>query len=170
MKLISEYYKKQNRLLHESGEKYGQRGDRHLKKIHDLKEEYGCNTILDYGCGTGTLSKKLEGVVNYDPGILEFDIMPEQADLVVCTDVLEHIEPELLGNVLKHLHILTNKCAFFSIATRYDSSKLLPDGTNPHKIVKSVAWWSKTLSDYFVIERVRPLIGEVEIVCTPLSQ
>ena len=170
MKLISEYYKRQNRLLHESGEKYGQRGVRHLNKVVQLKRQYECETILDYGCGSGTLGNKLDGVQNYDPGVPEFDIVPEPADLVVCTDVLEHIEPDLLDNVLKHLHILTNKCAFFSIATRYDSSKLLPDGTNPHKIVQPVAWWAKILTDYFTVEQSKMRIGEVEFVCTPLSR
>jgi len=168
MKLITDEYREQNAKLHQSGEKYGQRGGRHLNIVSKLRSDYKCTSVLDYGCGTGNLSRKaLFEVKNYDPAIEKYAKLPDPADMVVCTDVLEHIEPELLYNVLSHLKELTCRVAYFVIATRYDSSKTLPDGSNPHKIVKNAKWWADTLSGYFTIETTEIKKGEVVIVCTP---
>ncbi|MDR9419449.1 methyltransferase domain-containing protein [Gracilimonas sp.] len=169
MKLISDEYKEQNRLLHESKTKFGQRGHRHLNQVRKLYKEYKCSSIIDYGCGKADLSKACRvKVQNYDPGIPEYDIDPDSADLVVCTDVLEHIEPELLDNVLSHLQELTLKVGWFVIATRYDRSKTLPDGSNPHRVVKPGKWWKAKLSNYFTIEQF--LDGGGEAYCTLLKR
>jgi 2-polyprenyl-3-methyl-5-hydroxy-6-metoxy-1,4-benzoquinol methylase len=167
-KLISDTYRQQNALLHKSKTKYGQRGHRHLKIVSKLRKKYKCTSVLDYGCGTGDLSKKAPyWVSNYDPAIDEYSKLPEPADLIVCTDVMEHIEPELLDNVMGHLKELTQKFAYFVIATRPDTSKTLPDGSNPHKIVNDAKWWVNKLSEYFCVEDIDIKKGEVIILCTP---
>jgi len=167
MKLITDYYREQNEKLHKTRSDYGQKGHRHLTIIKQLHDRYKCKTVLDYGCGGGKLSKNAPfEVVNYDPAIAEHSGLPDPADMVVCTDVLEHIEPELLNNVLDHLSGLTIRVAYFVIATRYDRSKLLPDGTNPHKIVKEPHFWRDHLSKRFNIARITPKRGEVEVICT----
>jgi hypothetical protein len=66
--------------------------------------------------------------------------LPGFADLVVCTDVLEHVEPELLDTVLRHLRSLARKAVFVVIATR-PSNKTLSDGRNAHLIVETAEWW-----------------------------
>ncbi len=168
MKLISDYYKHQNQKLHEENPKYGKRGNRHLPTLYKLMREYKCKEILDYGCGKGFLSKSSKyPVQNYDPAIPEYDIDPVPSDMVVCTDVLEHIEPELLDNVLTHIHSLTIKCAYFVIATRPDNSKTLPDGSNPHRIVNNADWWVSKLNQYCKTVSVKPRPHEVQIVCIP---
>jgi hypothetical protein len=60
--------------------------------------------------------------------------------LVVCNDVLEHVEPERLAAVLQHLRDLTWRGGYFTVATR-ESNKWLSDGRNAHLIIESVAWW-----------------------------
>lgn len=167
MKLITEKYRELNQQLHESKHKYGQRGHRHLDKLKLIKGAYDCSTVLDYGCGTATLARHASFTVkNYDPAIPQYSSMPDPADLVVCTDVLEHIECDLLDNVLSHLQDLTLKVGFFVVATRPDTSKTLPDGTNPHKIIESPGWWTTKLSEYFTIESAEGKGGEVEIIVT----
>jgi hypothetical protein len=79
-------------------------------------------------------------VFEYDPGIPGKDHLPKPADLVVCTDVLEHIEPELLDGVLRHLYLLAGRGAYLVIATRL-ARELLPDGRNAHLIVQEPPWW-----------------------------
>lgn len=166
MKLISEKYRNQNHLLHESPTKYGQRGHRHLNIVSKLRSAYECSSVLDYGCGKGDLSNHADfDVQNYDPAIHEYSDLPGQADLVVCTDVLEHIEPEFLENVLAHLAFLTQKVAYIVIATRYDRSKTLPDGSNPHKIVESADWWREKIPFDVVEEEIKE--GEVYFTCVP---
>jgi 2-polyprenyl-3-methyl-5-hydroxy-6-metoxy-1,4-benzoquinol methylase len=171
MKLISDEYRKLNKELHLSPKKYGQRGHRHLGVVKSLRKKYKCKTVLDYGCGQGDLSRKAWfAVQNYDPAVDEYSQLPAPADLVVCTDVLEHIEPELLDNVLSHLQELAVKVGYFVIATRYDTSKTLPDGSNPHKIVRKAEWWQKKLSEYFESDLKHETKGECTILCTPLKQ
>jgi hypothetical protein len=101
--------------------------------------------VLDYGCGKGTLD--LPGIRRYDPAVPEYSKLPDPAHLVVCTDVMEHIEPEYVGNTILHIYSLTKRVAYFQIATRKDKSKNLPDGTNPHKTIRKAGWWLNTIKD-----------------------
>ena len=71
--------------------------------------------------------------------------MPEiPAELVICTDVLEHIEPELIDNVLKHIESLTLKTAYLIIDT-LPAQKNLPDGRNAHLIIENQDWWTNKI-------------------------
>lgn len=153
--LISDEYRQLNYELHNSPVKYGsfndRRADFHVNKVKGLVKKYSCTSILDYGCGKGDLSKIIP-CTNYDPCIPKFSIIPEPHDLIVCTDVLEHIEPEKLNNVLSHIHSLMIQCGYFIIATRPDRSKKLPDGSNPHRIIENHKWWVDQLNKYFTIK------------------
>lgn len=169
---ISEDYRKLNQELHESGKEYGIFGWRHAQDILDLRAEYECETVLDYGCGKGTLKDALaspEWMREYDPAIPGKDAKPETADLVVCTDVLEHIEPELLDNVLADLVRVTRKAALLVIATR-ESNKRLADGTSPHKIIEDANWWTAKLSEKFLILDMKAdgFLGEVTALVSPV--
>ena len=138
--LISEEYRKLNIQLHEGG-RYGRRGDRWADKVRLLKQSHNLDSILDYGCGQGSLKRTLEGNVSeYDPAIPGKDAIPNPADLVVCTDVLEHIEPILLDNVLDHLWSLTTRYLLVAVSTR-PAAKVLADGRNAHLIVQPADAW-----------------------------
>lgn len=154
LQTITEDYRRLNRELHESGKEYGIYGARHAERVLELMDEYECKTVLDYGCGKGMLKTALfnpDWLHEYDPAIPGKDDRPkEMADLVVCTDVLEHIEPELLDNVLTDLARLTRKATFLVIATR-ESIKTLPDGSSPHKIIESPEWWKAKLGEKFLV-------------------
>ncbi len=84
-------------------------------------------------------------VREYDPGIIGKDALPKPADLVIATDVLEHIEPELLGNVLEHIRSLARLGVFLNIATS-PAREILPDGRNAHLIIRPPAWWREELA------------------------
>jgi hypothetical protein len=162
---ITDAYLEQNRKLHETNEDYGMGGWRHAGRVLELRDELECETILDWGCGKGKLKAALghpDWVREYDPAITGKDERPQMADIVVATDVLEHIEPDLLDNVLNELVRLTAKAAYLAIATR-ESNKLLPDGTSPHKIVRSPEWWREKLAEKFLIIS-SSTIGTDEIV------
>lgn len=160
--LITDEYRRQNEILHKTA-KYGHRGHTHLPKIREVMEVYDCKTVLDYGCGRATLSKHADfPVVNYDPATYPDD--PKPCDLLVCTDVLEHIEPGLLNNVLDHMKSKM-RVAYLVINTEPDRSKLLPDGTNPHKIIEGSVWWLKTLSDHFTIDHFYQRKSHVHAIC-----
>jgi hypothetical protein len=70
--------------------------------------------------------------------------------------VLEHIEPELLENVLQDLGKITKKFGFFSVHTG-PAIKVLTDGRNAHLIQEPSSWWLKRLTDYFEIQQLQTL-------------
>lgn len=170
--LISPEYRAQNEQLHRERANYGARGDRHVALLKTLGADF-----LDYGCGKGALSRALPGVRNYDPCVPEYSGEPSPADVLVCTDVLEHIEPECLDAVLAHMRDLTRVTAYVVVALKPDRSKTLPDGSDPHRIVKSAQWWQKELGRYFWVDSLeqraniearfvlRPRWRRVTVVC-----
>ena len=149
--LLSESYRQLNAELHRRDPNYGTTGRRYVQTIRSLAHQYSARTILDYGCGKCDLSNALsrEFVVrNFDPAIPEFASAPEPAELVACIDVLEHVEPDYLENVLADLARVTVKVAFFAIATR-PSGKHLADGSNCHRILRNSAWWKQQFERHF---------------------
>lgn len=151
MALISPTYTALQRELHARPNGYGGKGDKWAPAVARLAEDLGCSSILDYGCGQGSLVKALRPLApavirldEYDPAIPGKDGRPSFADLVVCTDVLEHIEPDRLTRVLAHLQMLARKAVFVVIATR-PSNKTMTDGRNAHLIIEDDDWWRATV-------------------------
>lgn len=104
------------------------------------------HTILDYGCGRGSfktyMSQNLPmySVSEYDPGIEGKDNPPTPADYVVCWDVMEHIEPKYVDNVIAHLQGLILKGGYIYICL-LPAHELLSDGRNAHLTIKDAGWW-----------------------------
>jgi hypothetical protein len=168
--LISPAYREQNELLHAARPDYGMGGRRWTSRVVDILNAIGGKSVLDYGCGKGMLRAAIGGieVFEYDPAI-EGKTEAVPADLVVCTDVLEHIEPDLLGNVLSHLASMTRKRLFFNIATR-SAGKCLPDGRNAHLLVRPGFWWRAALEKHFSIESWQERAGEVTGEAIPIRE
>jgi 2-polyprenyl-3-methyl-5-hydroxy-6-metoxy-1,4-benzoquinol methylase len=149
--LISPKYQVMQRILHAQPRGYGGRGDKWAVTVLALIAELEASSVLDYGCGQGSLRRAVmasdpPGVRfdEYDPAIPGKDGLPSFADLVVCTDVLEHIEPERLDAVLMHLGRLARK-AVFAVISLKDSNKILADGRNAHLIQRPSTWWRRRL-------------------------
>lgn len=144
--IISEDYRKLNAQLHAENDKYGVSGHNYRHLIRPLAD-WGREPILDFGAGKCTLSKCLGPAyrcTDYDPCVAGLDKEPEPHSVVVCTDVLEHIEPEYLDRVLAELRRLTERKLFVSIAIG-PSSKHLADGRNSHLIQQKPEWWGEKL-------------------------
>jgi len=166
--LISPDYLDQQKQLHQSDERYGISSSRRVNDILCVQETHHCADILDYGCGKGRLKLRIGDCVReYDPAIPGKDAEPDPADLVVCTDVLEHIEPDNLDDVLKHIHSLTKKRLYFTVSLR-PAQKTLADGRNAHLIIESANWWIERLSQYFLINEVKE--NEEQFEVTGLAQ
>lgn len=146
--LISDEYLKLQAALHAGPRGYGNSGRKHGGEVLAVARAMKLSTMIDYGAGGGTLKHTLvragwdaRRIVEYDPAIGKIEVPPlEPADLVTCTDVLEHIEPDRLRHVLAHIHYLTKLAAFLVIST-VPSSKFLADGRNAHLIVETPQWW-----------------------------
>lgn len=150
-KTISQEYIELNRQLHDANHNYGGHGDRYADVIKKLVKKRHIKSVLDYGCGKGALGAALDFPIwEYDPCVPGKEAAPRPAEMVVCTDVLEHIEPENLDAVLEDLRRVTKLVGFFAIHTG-QSGKTLADGRNTHLIQQDKEAWRELLSKYFSV-------------------
>jgi uncharacterized Rossmann fold enzyme len=137
-------------------------------KLYDITVEsahnFVCNNTVVHNCGKGMLAQELPFPIwEYDPAVPGKTESPRPADIVVCTDVLEHIEPDMLGAVLGDLSRCTLKIGYFVIHTG-PSTKSLADGRNAHLIQRNMTWWQKQLKKYFTVGNIQkngPLVTAI---------
>lgn len=169
MPLITDEYRSLNKELHQTNEFYGMSGQKHTQAIINMAAGIDSQDVLDYGCGKSTLAKNLPFTIKqYDPAIAKHSELPEPADIVVCTDVLEHIEPECLDDVLTNLAALTKKGCYLTASTR-PAQKKLSDGRNAHLIIENGNWWLAKLMQYFSIRVFQMAKDECLIIGEPLA-
>lgn len=161
---ISALYRELNKTLHQTNLAYGVGGQKYVETVKTLVEKCQFTSVLDYGCGKGLLAKGLPYPIwEYDPAIPGKDISPRPADLVVCTDVLEHIEPDHLAAVLADLKRVVKKVGYFTIHTG-PAKKTLPDGRNTHLIQRPRGWWKKVLQQVFTVQSIKEKGPELHVV------
>lgn len=151
MRTITPLYAAEQRRLHATDPTFGVQGYLWAYHVAGIATIEDCRSVLDYGCGKGTLGEELRrntrlAVEEYDPGIPGKDGLPLSCDLVVSLDVLEHIEPFCLEAVLNDLKMLTRKCLFVVISTKL-SKRIMADGRDTHLIVRNPEDWTKTFVD-----------------------
>lgn len=152
--LITEEYRAMQQELHRNPA-YGVASVEFAPFVAQVMETAGITEILDYGAGKGRLGKTLREIYenpltihHYDPAIPEWSAPPAPCRLVACIDVLEHIEPALLDNVLDDLRRVTAGCGVFSVHTG-PAAKVLSDGRNAHLIQKPPSWWLPKIMERF---------------------
>lgn len=128
--------------------------------VANVIKELQVRTVADYGAGKQNLlvglkkaGVNLDAYHPYDPVFPDYG-PPKSADLVCCIDVLEHIEPVKLDNVLAELARITTRFGFFSIHMG-PAAKVLADGRNAHLIQQPASWWLPRLSQYFEIAHLQ---------------
>ena len=153
--LISDAYLAEQRALHAAPRGYGQRGDKWAPTIKGIAARHHATSVLDYGCGRGSLALALPelGIVEYDPAIEGKDEPPSRTfDLVVCTDVLEHIESDKINAVVEHLSSLCERW-LVAVISLVPTSKTLSDGRQAHILLRSVEWWTCMMESHDLILR-----------------
>ena len=159
---ISAEYRDLNLQLHRSNPDYGRAAHAIAPLVVQLAQGVRAHSLLDYGCGKGTLRPAVLAldpdleVAEYDPAMPGKDGPPAPCDIAVCIDVLEHIEPDCLHDVLSHIQSLGRGGAFFIVDT-VPAQKTLADGRNAHIIVEDLAWWQQTLEAYFDLKVAQPI-------------
>jgi len=166
MKVITEEYRKLQQELHQNPN-YGTASIQFAPIVANLIKDLKIESLSDYGAGKKNLLKCLiELGVNlnvyqpYDPAFPEYG-EPKAADLVCCIDVLEHIEPKFIDNVIEDLASITIKFGFFSIHMG-PAKKVLADGRNAHLIQRPSSWWLEKLIKHFEVLhlQVHGLMGQ----------
>jgi hypothetical protein len=152
--LISKEYQKLQTEMHQDP-LYGVASVSYAPLIAEVIEQMNATELLDYGAGKGRLGQTLKDLVSpmpkvrhYDPAVPEWSAPPKPCQLVACIDVLEHIEPNLLDNVLDDLQRVTAAVGVLTVATA-PASRTLPDGRNAHLILQPHQWWLAKILDRF---------------------
>ena len=139
--------------IHLTDAGYGKTSEELVSQIARYARELSVSSVLDFGCGkskTVDLIGKLLNckVYRYDPAIVEYSKLPvSKSDLVINTDVLEHLDIHEVDYLLSDIAAITQN-AYFNISTR-PAVKLLSNGENAHATVRSKIWWECKIREYF---------------------
>lgn len=175
--LITDHYRAQQKALHDEGS-YGVVSAKYAPIVARLIDTHGIKRLLDYGAGSKLtlinaiadrrLCESKFDYVPYEPAIEKHSATPEPAEMVACIDVLEHIEPDLLDNVLDDLKRVTLRVGFFTVSC-VPASKVLPDGRNAHLIQEEPEWWLPKFTDRFSLQTFQRVPGGFNVLVTPTS-
>ena len=153
IKTVSNVYKKLLQQEHQTST-WGVMAGKMITTLEEFLSRNNALEVLDYGAGSSSFKKALTlpniNVYEYDPGVKGIEHTPDPRDFTVCIDVLEHVEPNLLDNVLEDLARVTKKQGYFTVAM-YPAKRHLKDGRNAHLIIKDSIWWMSKLCKYFNI-------------------
>ena len=148
--MITEDYKEQLQAHRASNPEWGSTAAKYagLDVVRMLERVRQAKTVLDFGCGTGSLARYIRAhapreieVFEYDPSVPGKDTIPDRKfDMIVSTDVMEHIEPESLNETLRWLHNHAEMAMLHVIACGPTNRKL-PDGRDVHLIQQPISWW-----------------------------
>ena len=117
--------------------------------VKNLIEENDIKSFLDYGAGKGFTSNTIREIYpnielhTFDPATFP-NPLPEQVDLTYSSDVLEHIEPDLIDETLQDLCNRSTRYQYHLIAC-HPAKKALSDGRNAHLIIENPKWWKKKI-------------------------
>ena len=154
MPLFTQPYIALNTAMHRLNPRFGANGGKCAGAVLRALDAVSAESILDYGCGKGGLEKVIGNEIDfqgYDPALTTDE--PRPADLVTCTDVMEHIEPGCVDDVLAHIFSLAKKGAFFVISCER-GIKVLGDGIHAHRSVHSAQWWHDKLHPYGEVQEL----------------
>ena len=164
--LITEAYRKELQKIHQDDEDWGTGPRGNIIKICTFIDSNNVSRLLDYGCGKGENLRWFLPtqvfVSNYDPAIPKWSADPAPEDYLLCADVLEHIEPKCIEDVIKHILSKFNKKALLGISLVH-SRKVLSDGRNSHLLIKPIEWWIGLLQRFCTIEQIEFVNGIVTV-------
>ncbi len=165
--LISAELRELNARLHQDKASFGMGGDKYADLVKRLRASTNSESVLDYGCGKGNLARNLPFPIwEYDPAVSGKEHLPRPADLVICTDVLEHVEQDKIGPVIDDLARCTKRLAYIVIHTG-PARKTYADGRNTHLIQQGAKWWRERLEKMFSVAKVQEHGSELHIIAGP---
>lgn len=136
-------------------------GEEHVSHAVELLGMKPGDSVIDFGCGTGRGAQALQSrgmvvtAVDFAPNCLDpgitvpfvqgclWDLPDIRADWGYCTDVMEHIPTEKVGDVLRNIAERVKGC-YFAISTRDDSLGWIA-GKKLHLSILTADQWRQLL-------------------------
>ncbi len=154
MSLISDSYRAQLAQLHTERPDFGTSSVMYAPYVKQLINQFKPRTFGDYGAGKMAIKPHVSCTyIPYDPAIKMISSPIPPVDMVMTSDVLEHLEPECLEEVMNDLKRVTKKIGFHVVHTGA-ALHHLPDGRNAHIIQQPPEWWLPKFIDRFDIIRM----------------
>lgn len=134
----------------------------HKVGIGKLIRTYKVSTVLDWGCGRGDPYRgphkiwrewgvKWFDVWLYDPSFPTHDKPPpseKKFDLVICSDVLEHVPEADVDAFVTNLFAHARTVVWASVCCRPAKKTFPTTGENLHVTVKPLQWWIDTFDEH----------------------
>ncbi len=164
-KLLSEDYEAAIKKEHRDNPKWGSSVTKYagIDLLGFINTRPYITNVLDYGCGKGMMQEFLKEhaphiiYYSYDPGVPGKEVLPRcdtdskgRFDFVITCDVMEHIEPEFVGDVCRELFSLTKYVMYNNIsckATRHYFKYGPFEGRDLHLSVHDTIWWRDTFQE-----------------------
>ncbi len=154
-----EFYKQ----LHKQDAEFGTSSPLYYREVCLAIDFLKPKSVLDYGCGKGLLLEQLKKkypeifFYGYDPGVEGKDTLPvKTADLVINTDVLEHIPENEIEDAVRQISKISSN-VFFGLHHALAGAKL-PNGENAHCTVRPTFWYFNLFDRYFKIQTILPFL------------
>lgn len=117
--------------------------------VHKIIKENNIKSFLDFGAGKGHTSATISQTYpeidlhTFDPATFP-NPLPKEVELTYSSDVLEHVEPDLIDETLNDLCARSTRYQYHLIAC-HPAKKALSDGRNAHLIIENPKWWKKKI-------------------------
>jgi len=173
LQLISDEYLEMQKQLHKD-ENYGVASVHYAPLVSQVCNRYQVKELLDYGAGKGRLMSALDvdhkmAIQLYEPAMPKWSDPPEPSEMVACIDVLEHIEPDKLDNVLDDLKRVTKRIGIFTVSTE-PAIKVLPDGRNAHLIIEGAEWWLPKIQERWDLQSFQKMPDGFMVLVMPYEE
>lgn len=155
-------------------------GERFILPFLEMVRPEPASTILDIGTGTGRAAVHLqrlgfdvvpidiadnalsasseEELLNTLTVVNVWEALPIQGSTAFCTDVMEHIPPNRVDDVLSNIGGAVDE-AFFSISFSEASFDTLVE-EHLHLTVQPYTWWLRKLADFGEVIDARDMLKE----------
>lgn len=144
-------------------------GERNIDgMLAELSPRVGAS-FVDFGCGTGRpaqeLAKRgyrvlaldfadncLDNMVDVPFLVADLTKLPSlSAQFGYCTDVMEHIDPDYVDDVLEGIARCVRGAVYFAISTVDDAFGPALEGKQLHLTVRKATWWTEKMAAYWPI-------------------
>ena len=154
------HYIEHYRVVHQTIQTYGTGLTFHLPYLASVLLMIRAKSVLNFGSGKSQLTTLLAkyGVTesyDYDPAIPERSTLPDRKfDVVINTDVLEHIPEQELPQTIQQFKALSPTS--INIPDLQKARLVLPNGENAHCTLKTPQQWCDLFAQYYQHVRILP--------------